>query len=316
MFELKEQTSNDIRHLKITNTNTQEYMSIIPEFGAVVNELVLNKSGKNYSIISGCSSYSELIANEMYKSANLIPFPNRIKDGKYNFSGTDYQLYINHPAEKHALHGFIYDKQFVVTDVDIDNDSAIIELEYFYNGFIPGYPFKFSSHITYALTREIGFKCTTKVKNIDDRPLPFGNGWHPYFKFDKKVDELILKIPSTQKVEVDNRLIPTGEVIPFKQFQQREKIGDTNFDTGFILNQDKNSATTEIYNSEKDVKIVIIQETGERKYNYLQVYIPPSRDSIAIEPMTCNIDAFNNNDGLIILEPEDEFCASYGVILE
>jgi len=316
MFELKEQTTNDIKHLKVTNTNTQEYMSIISEFGAVVNELVLTKSDQNYSIINGCSSYSELIANEMYKSAKLIPFPNRIKDGKYNYSGKNYQLHINHPAENHALHGFIYDKEFVVNDVAINEDSAIIELEYFYNGFIPGYPFKFSTNITYALTREIGFKCTTKVRNIDDRPLPFGDGWHPYFKFEKKVDELMLKIPSTQKVEVDNRMIPTGEVIPFEQFQQPEKIGDTNFDTGFILNQDKRSATTEIYDPEQDVKIVIIQETGERKYNFLQVYIPPSRDSIAIEPMTCNTNALNNKDGLIILEPNEEFYASYGVFLE
>ena len=52
------------------------------------------------------------------------------------------------------------------------------------------------------------------------------------------------------------------------------------------------------------------------KYNYLQVFIPPLRNSIAIEPMTCNTDAFNNKEGLIILEPDQQFKASYGVSIK
>ena len=47
-------------------------------------------------------------------------------------------------------------------------------------------------------------------------------------------------------------------------------------------------------------------------FNYLQLYIPPDRSSIAIEPMTCSVDAFNNGDGLIILEVAEVIKASCG----
>ena len=57
------------------------------------------------------------------------------------------------------------------------------------------------------------------------------------------------------------------------------------------------------------------QETGTNKYNFLQVYIPPSREMIALEPMTSNIDAFNNKDHLIILEPGKKWSASFGFYL-
>ena len=42
-------------------------------------------------------------------------------------------------------------------------------------------------------------------------------------------------------------------------------------------------------------------------------YIPPDRSSIALEPMTCKANAFNNGDGLITLAPGESFEGSFGV---
>ena len=36
----------------------------------------------------------------------LFPFPNRIRDGQFTFDGRDYQLPINGPNGKNAIHGF------------------------------------------------------------------------------------------------------------------------------------------------------------------------------------------------------------------
>lgn len=54
---------------------------------------------------------------------------------------------------------------------------------------------------------------------------------------------------------------------------------------------------------------------GKNKFNYLQLFTPAHRKSIAIEPMTCNINAFNNKEGLIILEPEEVLDLSFGIKL-
>jgi aldose 1-epimerase len=305
-----------MEQLEIINVKTQEYITIIPDCGGLVNELVLSKSNKLYSIIDGYISADDLAEFKMHKSSKLIPFPNRIKDGKYQFAGKNYQLSINHPAENHAIHGFVYDKKFKVIKTVITKNEASINLEYIYNGDIESYPFKFLTEIIYTLTADDGFNCQTVVQNLGDTSMPFGDGWHPYFKFDKKVDELILKIPSNHKTEIDDKMIPIGNIIKFDKFSELTKIQNTEFDTGFRIENQDAIAETEILDQESNVKIIIFQETGEKKYNFLQVYIPPLRESIAIEPMTCNIDAFNNEDGLIILEPGEVFEANYGVRLE
>lgn len=142
------------------------------------------------------------------------------------------------------------------------------------------------------------------------------NGWHPYFKTNSKVDNLMLKIPAKYQIEVDPRMIPTGVKLPADSFTQLKKIGDAELDTGFIIEAQKGVATTEIYDPGYDLHVKVWQETGTWKYNYLQIYIPPSRESIAIEPMTCSIDAFNNKEGLIVLAPGQSVKASCGVKLE
>jgi len=111
-------------------------------------------------------------------------------------------------------------------------------------------------------------------------------------------------------------MIPTGKILAFEKFCELTKISSTELDTGFKIDAAEISMETELFDPEAFVKIKVYQEIGEKKYNFLQVYIPPTRDSIAIEPMTCNIDAFNNRDGLIVLEPGEIFEASYGVRLE
>src|SRR6266436_4622520 len=36
----------------------------------------------------------------------LFPFPNRIRDGRFTWAGHTYQLPLNDPAQKNAIHGF------------------------------------------------------------------------------------------------------------------------------------------------------------------------------------------------------------------
>ncbi|MBL7825649.1 MAG: hypothetical protein JNJ57_03390, partial [Saprospiraceae bacterium] len=43
-------------------------------------------------------------------------------------------------------------------------------------------------------------------------------------------------------------------------------------------------------------------QASARKFPFFQVFTPPHRESIALEPMTCNVDALNNEQGLISLK--------------
>ena len=51
MFEIVEENKNGLNCVIIKNNNTKEYISIVPQFGASVNEITFRK-GKNINICS------------------------------------------------------------------------------------------------------------------------------------------------------------------------------------------------------------------------------------------------------------------------
>jgi aldose 1-epimerase len=315
MFKIIKKPFGKFSKIRLSNEKTGEYVSIIPEFGANVNEIVLSKNGELCSLVDGDKTFEELIKNDWYKGAKLVPFPNRINDGKYSFESNQYQLDINFPSQHHAIHGLVYNKEFSLRQANASKNAVSVELWHNYTGENKGYPFHFSINITYSLSDK-GFECQTIIKNIDSRNIPMADGWHPYFKLDEKVDNLYLRLPSSKKILVDKNMIPDGKIDKFGNFKRLTKIEGQNFDDGFSLSGRIGIARTEIYNEEKKLMLVVWQETGKMKYNYLQVFIPPDRESIAIEPMTSIADAFNNKKGLIVLKPNDEFKAKYGVFLK
>lgn len=313
MFVIKKETFGPYERYVLLNQETQEYVSVIPSFGGHMNELILKENGVLYSIIDGAKTIEELIANPYYKSAKLIPFPNRIKDGKYVFKGKTYQLPINHLAENHAIHGLLYNKPFIVKKMENNDSSALLNLEYSYNSELEGYPFSFLLQLEYIFTNN-GLKIKTSVINQGNSEMPIADGWHPYFTFQETVDNLSLLIPGSKKIEVDNRMIPAGNKTEAEIFNKLSKIDDRSFDTTYLIDTE-NTATTQLYSSKKNVSIHVWQETGLHKYNYVQIYIPPDRTTVAIEPMTSIADAFNNGEGLIILKPGDVYINNCGVYL-
>jgi len=315
MFEIQTEKFGEFTRKRIINDKTDEYISIIPEYGGNVSEIVLKKNGMLFSILDGYKTYEDLINDKAYNNAKMFPFANRIPDGKYEFDGKRYQLPINWPQENHAIHGFVDDEKFYCANEIISENSAKLILEYKYSGEIPGYPFKFLLIVEYLLDQTKGFTFTTEVQNIGDLPIPVMDGWHPYFKLGKKVDDLYLKIPVLQRTEIDDRMIPTGKLLQFDGFVDFAKIGNQFFDTGFPLELKDGIVKTELSDLEKNVTIQIWQETGKWKYNFLQIYTPPHRETIAIEPMTSNTNSFNSKDGLIVLQPGEKLRASCGVNL-
>lgn len=312
MFNVETEEFGDLYRIKLVNVDTGEYVFIIPEYGGNITEISLKNNKKQHSILDGSKTYADLMSDTTYKGAKLLPFPNRINQGRYSFQGKIYQLPIN--SENHAIHGFIFNKIFQVVNQSATQSHASLELQYLYDGAIKGYPFKFNTQLIYSLANNSKFKFTTIITNVSSSPIPVGDGWHLYFKTESRVDNLRLKLPSNRKLVLDNQMIPTGEFV-FEDNSDSFMINNRQFDTCFALDEQEEKVTTEIYDPVQDFSINIWQETGKMKYNFLQVFIPESRDSIAIEPMTCTPDAFNNNIGLVVLAPNQSLIVSCGVFV-
>jgi aldose 1-epimerase len=316
MFEIVEEIKNGLNCVIIKNIDTNECVSIVPGYGASVNEITLRKGEKLFPVLDGNISKDSFKGKDIFKGAKLFPFVNRIRGGCYSFNGTTYQLDVNYPEEGNAVHGFVYKEQFTLGGKIIEETSASAILKYGYHETFTGYPFKFSMELCYTLDKSNGFSCKTKITNTGEQSLPFGDGWHPFISFNKNVGELYLKIPEADLIKLDENLIPTGCFEPYFNFNNSSLIGNTQFDNCFYLKPVENKHCIELYDSQQDVRISLWQDAGEQKYNYLQIYIPPARKSIAIEPMTGNINSFNNGEGLLILEPGKNFTANYGLKIQ
>ncbi len=316
MFKITEENKNGLEKIKIVNTETGEYVSVLPQFGGNVNGLVLLKNNKLYSVLAGNNSKKEFEGFGIYNGAKLFPFPNRIKDGVYIFEGKEYQLQLNYTAEGNAAHGLVYNKRFRVLSKLEGKHFAEVNLIYNYKGMNEGYPFPFELVLTFTLIKDRGFICKTVARNKGGTPMPFGDGWHPFLSFRKKIDNLFLKFDSDKKIITDDSMIPTGKKIKYDEFSLLKQIGKKEFDDCFLLKTNNGKHETVLYDEAADTKIILCQETGKGKYNYLHVYTPPGRKSIAVEPVTSNINAFNNKEGLNILQPQEKFVASYGIYIK
>jgi aldose 1-epimerase len=314
MFSLEREKFGIYEQVKIVNNQSKEYVAVIPELGAMLNGLGLLKNGAVVELLDNCKDYESLVKEGMghFKGSKLFPFPNRINKGEYSFNGVKYQLKKNASLEGHALHGLVYKSKFEINSFHSSGSEAVLSLMYRYSGEEPGYPFLFELNLEFILSSE-GFACHTFIKNSDNEPIPVGDGWHPYFKTGSFMNNVYLKIPSNEIIALDQYMIPTGEINFSETYLTSQPVGGTAFDTCYKYPETEGKVFVDIYDPSSNLKFSIWQETGKDKYNYVQIYIPPSRNSIAVEPMSCIPDAFNNKSGLIILAPGKQLKLSFGV---
>ena len=288
---------------------------VTPQYGACLLDLRF----KGISVLDGFKTPEELVANAWSKSAFLYPYPNRLRDGRYTFDGKTYQFAINNADTGNSLHGFgTADAPMQVKEIKTTNTEAMIHCTWQHDGSHEAYPFRFTFSVKMILRSQTPnsrgggeFEIEMSLKNDDSVLIPAGLGWHPYFVMSEIVDDTSLRLPESQWIVIDDRMLPTGEKQAYSAFNTLTKIGDTHLDNGFFITENGTKASV-ILESERGT-LQYWQEIGTAKWQFVQVFTPPDRRSIAIEPMTCNIDAFNNHDGLVRLAPNAALGGKFGV---
>jgi aldose 1-epimerase len=247
------------------------------------------------------------------RGQNLIPWPNRIRDGKYTFAGQPHQLALTEPARGNATHGLV---RYVPWQLADRAPDALTNRVRVYPQ--PGWPGWLEASITHRVAVD-GLTVTVEVTNIGDREVPFGYGAHPYLTVGESVvDEVNLTVPAGSYLEVDERLLPV-RVSPVAgtdyDLRSGRALGPLSLDT----------AMTDLTRDEDGCWRVVLSRAdrscelwGDATMKWAQVFTGgPYRDwGLAVEPMTCGPDAFNDgptHDDLIVLDPGETFTGRWGV---
>jgi aldose 1-epimerase len=267
---------------------------IFPNLGASLQKLTIN-SVNIIDEIKSKTTHLKKYSNQ-FNSSILFPFPNRIANGKYIFNSKTFELEINDIENNNALHGLIFDAPFELKKSEISTNKALLTFNFTQTNRNKGFPFLYNFELTYVFTPKT-VQLLFIITNNDNCSFPFGIGWHPYF-CSEKLHESTFNFISKEQFDFNQNLIPTNTKETSIKFPF--KIKNTFFDDCFVLNEPKIDFATNLYQFE-------MRFTGTPANRFIQIYTPKERESIAIEPMTCAPNSFNNLFGLQILDSKNTF---------
>ncbi|MHA4808272.1 aldose epimerase family protein [Flavitalea flava] len=301
-FSIRHSTVNDLPLVNLRDEKTGTEIALLPGYGASLH--AFRVKGKDGVVLNVIDHYHDLeeMKREMgksFKSPKLSPFPCRIADGKYQFEGKEY-VFSNASGDGrgNAIHGLLYNKPFTIIEEKADDEQAALSLAYLYRQEDPAYPFVYSCQVRFVLREDNQLEAETKVTNLGKETLPIADGWHPYFQLGGRVDDWQLQFYADALVEFNDKLIPSGNLLRYNDFQKSSVIGGTFLDNCFVLKPGLQNAACELSNPGIGLSVSFFPDAA---YPYLQIYTPPHRQSIAIENLSGAPDCFNNKMGLILL---------------
>jgi aldose 1-epimerase len=250
--------------------------------------------------------------------APLVPWPNRLADGRYRFEGTEYQVDLSEPERRNAIHGLLRWRPWRALERDEHRVTMVARLHP-----TPGYPFALDVQVEYQLG-DGGLVVRTTATNVVGRACPYGAGQHPYLSpGEGLIDDCTAALDAETRILTDGeRQLPTGrEPVAGTAFDLRggRRLGEQQIDFAFTdLGRDaEGRATVALTAADGSRSELWVDEA----YPFVEIYTgdtldpPRRRRGLGVEPMTCAPDAFNSGEGLVRLEPGRSLTATWGARL-
>ena len=260
--------------------------------------------------------FREAEVSPAFHGAVLIPWPNRLADGRYEFAGGQFQVPLTEPSRGTALHGLACWERWTLHERSESSVTLGLDLVP-----TPGYPFALRAAITYALT-DAGLEITLATRNLGAVDAPYGAGFHPWLSPGPgSLDDCTLSIDADTWVATDDRLLPTGYEPPpaTLDFSAARRLGATVMDDAFVdarfaqgrswirlTGSDGRTAAVWMDDTLSCWQVCTGDGTPDPAYH---------RSGLAAEPMTCVADAFRTGDRLVRLAPGAEHTVRWGLTL-
>lgn len=262
-----------------------------------------------------------------YGNPILFPFPNRIRNGRWQFEGETYQ-FDKPPESPTTIHGLLLNQPYQVDKHAADENGATLVCSLNSGDFpevIRQFPFPFTIQIAYTL-KDAVLTMRIAIKNTGDRNMPMGFGIHPYFSTNltgaADASEALITVPAAKYWKLDDVLVPTGQqndVTGTLDLRNGQPFGQLKLDHVFTDVQLVDNVSRCLIEN-KDTGHTLVMES-DAIFRELVVYTPPGRDAICFEPYTCPTDAINLEArgipaGVIVLAPNETFSGTVRFMLK
>jgi aldose 1-epimerase len=251
------------------------------------------------------------------RGQTLIPWPNRVRDGKWSWRGSQLQLALTEPEQHNAIHGLVRWLGWNV--VDRGDDHVTLACTSWPQ---TGYPWPLEISVRYSLTDD-GLVVEQQICNRGTSPAPVAAGAHPYLNVGTPtIDDAVLHIPADSWLPTGNQQIPTGTVsvegTPY-DFRSARAIGDTRIDYTFtgLTREADGRFYVRLQHPSEDVHAALWLDAS---YRYVEIFtgdaLPDEarrRRGLGVEPMTAPPNALATGTDLQVLEPGATWRGQWGV---
>jgi len=247
--------NNQWKEFILKNDNGMS-VSILNYGGIITKISVPDKNGKVENVVIGYKNYDDYKKDPNYFGAIIGRVAGRVQDSSFTLEGETYKLDSNEGENhlhggKHGLHQVIWEDNLCLENSCVSVQLSHKSLEQ--SGYYPG---NLEFTVTYTLNNQNELILDYTALSDKTTVLTLTN--HSYFNLSGDLKDLILnhvvKINSSKFVELDNNLIPTGNILnvdktPFdfrnfaylndnlKDSTNQTRICKNGYDHYFILDQ-------------------------------------------------------------------------------
>ncbi|MHA1564401.1 MAG: aldose 1-epimerase [Alphaproteobacteria bacterium] len=242
------------------------------------------------------ASDRDLAAGELrgMSSFPLVPFSNRIRDGRFSFQGRDIALPLNFLPERHTIHGQGWKRAWTVTEQTANR----LAIAYDHAG--DDWPFPYHAAQDFQLTGDI-LEQTLMVRNTGDQDMPLGLGVHPYFV---RTPRATITATVDAMWTTDEETMPKDLVTPPPERQPANGIiaDEIRIDNTYVGWRGEARVTWPEWHAHLTIR-------ADPPLDKLVLFTPTGEDYLCVEPVTNITDAFNyatqgrDDTGLIVLAP-------------
>lgn len=251
-----------------TLRNPNGMIAQITNYGAkIVSLYAPDKDGKLADVVLGFSTLKEWQEKETYFNAVIGRYANRIKDGRFELDGKQYQLAVNNGTNH--LHGGNIGFNEKVWEV-VGQTKHSVSLHYRSKDGEENYPGNLDVYVTYNLTLDNALEISYEAKT--DKPTIVGFTNHAYFNLkgegEGDVRDHVLQVFADEYTPFDDTACPTGEIAPVDNtpmdFREPQIIGSRIDDPFFAPGRgiDNNFVLHKIEGKKKPELAAIVSADG------------------------------------------------------
>ena len=255
-------------------------VEILPEAGGRISAFWSEVGGKRVDwFVPRPHSGDADCESTAWGSFPLVPFSNRIRNGRFVWNGEEHRIAATEKGAPHAIHGH---GRTAAWDVDARSDTCAA-LSYSYPG--EDWPFPYRARQVFDLAGGT-LSISMQLENTGTNPMPGGLGHHPYLPW-RSGPALTSSFGSIWPA-VDGVLPAGPEAIPggLDFSGPRERALPRRLDTGF----GGWSGRALVHWPGERLSLEI---DGSETLSHVILFTPEDRPFFCVEPVTHCIDAIN-----------------------